>query len=269
MMTDYYSILGIPREASKEEIKKAYRKLAGQHHPDKGGDKNKFQEIQAAYDTLSDDQKRAQYNNPATQGFSFEFNGPGAAGFDLNSIFNMFGAQVHQQQGFGGGRRQQHTRMSLWITLQDVARGGRRTVTIGTAHSGAQAIEIEIPLGINDGDNVQYAGIGPGSTDLIINYRVHPNPKWQRNGLHLTMEQYVSIWDCVVGGDIEIQDILGNQISMTIPPYTQPGSLLRLKCRGLRTRKNQPGDLLIKIQARITTQIDPNLIEQIKQIQKK
>ena len=127
-MTDPYQTLNVSREASPEEIKKAYRKLAGQHHPDKkGGDKLKFQEIQKAYEVLSDDQKRAQYDNPAMQGFSFEFNGPGAAGFDLNSIFNMFGAQVHQQQGFGGGRRQQHTRMSLWITLQDVARGGRRT----------------------------------------------------------------------------------------------------------------------------------------------
>ena len=264
MMTDYYSILGVPRTASADEIKKAYRKLAGQHHPDKtGGDKAKFQEIQNAYETLGDAGKRAQYDTPAPQGFSFEFGGPG--GFDLNSIFNMFGQQVHQP---GARQGKQHTRMSLWVTLADVARGGSRPVSIGTQH-GTQTVEIEIPFGINDGDNVQYANIGPGNSDLIINFRIHPNPKWHRNNLNLTTEHSVSIWDCIVGGATEIQDILGNQISLTIPPLTQPGSLLRLKGRGLTARQGVPGDLLVKIQGRMPSYIEPELIEQIKQLQKK
>jgi curved DNA-binding protein len=261
-MTDHYSTLGIPHGATPEEIKRAYRKMASSHHPDKGGDKAKFQEIQAAYDTLSDPNARAQYDNPQPQGFHFEFNGPG--GFDFNNIFNMFGQQFHQHPG---RQQRQHTRMSLWVTLQDVAEGGVRTVTVGTGH-GTMAIEIEIPLGIDDGAHVQYGGIGPGGTDLIVNFRIHPNPKWHRQGLNLTTEHPVSVWDCLTGAESTVRDILGNTYTLNIPPLTQPNSLLRLKGCGLRSRDGQQGDLLIKIQARMPKSIDPDLIERIKQAQK-
>jgi curved DNA-binding protein len=130
-------------------------------------------------------------------------------------------------------------------------------------------IEIEIPLGINDGDNVQYSGIGPGGTDLIVNFRIHPNPRWQRNGLHLSTEHQVSIWDCIVGGETTVSDILGNQLTLTIPPGTNPGSTLRLKGRGLTAKNNHPGDLLVRIISRIPADIPAELIEQIKLVQKK
>ena len=267
MNQDHYSTLGVQRNATPEEIKKAYRKLASTHHPDKGGDKAKFQAIQQAYDALSDPQSRAQYDNPQPQGFHFEFGG-GPSGFDFESIFGMFGQNFRNGQPHPGSqRRQQHTRMSLWIKLEDVAQGGTRAVNVGTQH-GSMAIEIEIPLGINDGDNVQYAGIGPGGTDLIVNYRIHPNPKWHRNGLHLSTDHIVSVWDCLVGGETEIKDILGNQITLTVPPLTQPNSLLRLKGRGLASRDGQQGDLLIRIQARMPSSISPELTEQIKALQK-
>jgi DnaJ-class molecular chaperone len=262
-MSDHYQTLGVKRDASPDEIKKAYRKLASQHHPDKGGDKHKFQEIEQAYRTLSDPQQRAQHDNPMPQGFNFEFNGPG--GFDFNNIFSMFGAQFHpgQQQA-----RQTHTRMSLWVTLQDVAQGGRRPVNVGT-QQGSMPIEIEIPLGLNDGDNIQYPGIGPGGTDLIVNFRIHQHPKWQRNGLTLITDHQVSVWDCLVGGDTEIKDILNNQLSLTIPPLTQPGSLLRLKGRGLPSRQNAPGDLLVRIHAKLPNKLSDELANLIKEEQKK
>ena len=267
-MSDYYQTLGVQRNATPDEIKKAYRKLAGQHHPDKdGGDKHKFQEIQKAYEALSDPNKRAQYDNPMPQGFHFEFGGDGA-GFDFNNIFSMFGQQFRGGPQPGRGPRQQFTRMSLWVTLQDIASGGKRAVNVGTQH-GTSTIEIEIPLGINDGDNVQYAGIGPGGTDLIVNFRIHNNPKWQRNGLNLTTDHQVSIWDCLVGGETEIRDILNNPISITIPPCSQPGGLLRLKGRGLAPRQGTPGDLLVRLQAKMPSSIDPELAELIKQQQKK
>jgi DnaJ-class molecular chaperone len=261
-MSDHYQTLGVPRTATQEEIKKAYRKLASVHHPDKGGDTKKFQDIQTAYDVLGTEQKRAQYDNPTPQHMQFEFNGPG--GFDFNNIFSMFGAQFQQP----GQHRQTHTRMSLWITLQDVASGGNRTVSVGTNH-GTMNIEIEIPLGINDGDNVQYSGIGPDKSDLIINFRIHPHPKWQRNGLTLVTEHPVSIWDCLVGGETEIKDILGNQYNINIPPLAQPGSLLRLKDKGLRNRQGQKGDLLIKIQAQMPTSISYELSALIRDAKKK
>jgi len=267
-MSDHYQTLGVQRNATPDEIKKAYRKLAGLHHPDKGGDKLKFQEIQKAYEVLGDDSKRGQYDNPHQGGFHFEFNGGPGGGFDFNNIFSMFGQQFHGGPQPGRGPRQQFTRMSLWVTLQDVASGGKRAVNVGTQH-GTSTIEIEIPLGINDGDNVQYAGIGPGGTDLIVNFRIHNNPKWQRSGLNLTTDHQVSIWDCLVGGETEIKDILGNPISISIPPCSQPGGLLRLKGRGLSPRQGPPGDLLVRIQAKMPSSIDTELAELIKQQQKK
>lgn len=248
-MKSYYDILGVDRQASPDTIKRAYRKLASLYHPDKeGGSKTKFQELQAAYDTLSDPNKRQQYDSPyGQQGFSGF--GRQANEFDLDAIFNMFGARFH-----GGPHMQRRAQMQLWITLEDVARGGPRTISVGS-HHGTQAVEIEIPVGINDGDSVQYPGIGPGGIDLIITFRIHPNPKWQRQGQNLIADQAISIWDLILGRELEIKDILGNNLALTITPNTQPGSVLRLRGRGLGS-----GDLLIRIQAKIPDVIDPELL---------
>ena len=175
----HYATLGVNENADATEIKRAYRKLASQHHPDRGGDTKRFQEIQGAYDTLSDAQKRQAYDNPQPQFSGF---GPAGPGFDFNTIFDMFGTRFQHTT-----QRPQHSRMTLWITLQDVAAGGPRTVTVGTQH-GTHAVEIEIPLGINDGDTVQYSGIGPGGMDLIIQFRIHPDPRFQRQALNLYID---------------------------------------------------------------------------------
>lgn len=267
---DHYSTLGVNKDASPDDIKKAYRRLASQHHPDKGGDKATFQRVQQAYDTLSDPGRRQQYDQPQPQGFSFEFGPGGSQGFDFSSIFDMFGARFNQGHPFHQQQqqRQQQTRMSLWVRLEDVAQGGRRPVTIGTQH-GTMTVEIDIPYGINDGDHVQYAKIGPNGTDLIINFRIHPNPKWHRNGLNLTVDHAVSVWDCLVGGETVVTDILGNQLTLSIPPLTNPSSLLRLKGRGLPGRQGPPGDLLVRIHARMPSYIDPALADQIRAIPRK
>ena len=266
---DHYSTLGVNKDASPDDIKRAYRKLASQHHPDKGGNKEAFQKVQQAYETLSNPQARQQYDQPQPQGFHFDFGGGGPQGFDFNNIFSMFGAQFGQGHPFQQQQQRQHqTRMSLWVKLEDVAQGGKRPVTIGTQH-GTMTVEIDIPYGINDGDHVQYAKIGPNGTDLIVNFRIHPNPKWQRNGLNLTVDHQVSVWDCLVGGETTLTDILGNQLTLTIPPLTNPNSLLRLKGRGLPNRQGQPGDLLVRINTRMPAFIDPQLADQIRQLQKK
>lgn len=256
-MKNHYETLGVDRNASAEEIKRAYRKLASQHHPDKGGDKTKFQEVQAAYDTLSDDYKRAEYDNPRPQfgGFGFRPDAP----FDFETIFNVFGTRFQQP----GQQRRQQARMSLWITLRDVALGGKKNISVGT-QAGTHAVEIEIPLGINDGDSVQYPNIGPGNMDIIITFRVHNDPKWTRYELNLYTEHAIDIWSLIVGGTTEVTNLLGKSLTLTIAPKTQPGTILRLKGQGLPNRRGQTGDLLVKVQGEIPDDISPELLEMIK-----
>ena len=255
-MQNPYQTLGVTHNATPDDIKRAYRKLASQHHPDKGGDKTKFQEIQSAYDTLSNPQKRSMHDSPQNP-----FGNMHGQGFDFDSIFNVFGArfqQPHQQQ------RTQQARMTLWITLQDVAEGERKTISVGT-HQGTMTVEIEIPLGINDGDTVQYPKTGPMGMDLLITFRIHPNPCWERQGVHLTTEQGVNVWDLILGSELPVRDILGNMLSVTIPPKTQSGTVFRLKDRGLRQRSGQSGDLFVKVQAVIPDDIPESIIDAIAQ----
>jgi DnaJ-class molecular chaperone len=153
--------------------------------------------------------------------------------------------------------------MSLWITLRDAVEGGRRTISVGT-HSGTHAVEIEIPLGINDGDNVQYSNVGPGGMDLVVSYRIHPDPKWQRQHLSLITEHVVPIWSLIVGGETIVKDILGNSLALTITPNTQPGTMVRLRNRGIKDRNGSIGDLLIKLQAKIPDQINSELLNLIR-----
>lgn len=264
-MTDYYATLGVARTASADEIKRAFRKLASQHHPDKGGDTQKFQAIQEAYATLGDEQKRAEYDNPRPQ-FSGFHGQPG--GVNINEIFGQMFGGAFQHTHFGQGFAQQHprrshVRMTLWITLLDVATGGKRTVSMGT-QSGVSAVEIDIPLGINDGDNVQYEGIGPGGADLVVQFRISPDRTWHRDGLDLTMEARVSIWDLILGGNLSVTTLSGKELAITIPERCQPGTSLRLRGQGLPSRSGQTGDLFVRVQASIPKTIAPEILGAIR-----
>ena len=261
-MTDYYAALGVPKTATADDIKRAFRKLASQHHPDKGGDTQKFQAIQQAYATLGDEQKRAEYDNPRPQFSGFQGH-PG--GLNINDIFGQmfgqgFGQQQHQHP------RRSHVRMTLWISLLDVATGGKRTVSLGT-QAGVSAVEIEIPLGINDGDNVQYEGIGPGGSDLVVQFKITPDRVWQRDGLNLLQEVRIDIWDLILGGELTIDTLTGKTLSTQVPARTQPGTVLRLKAQGLRDRAGQTGDIMIRVQAQIPENIAPEIIDAIQKHQ--
>lgn len=253
---DHYKTLDVARTATPDEIKKAYRKLASQHHPDKGGNTVKFQELQTAYDTLSDPAKRAEYNNPRPQ-----FSGFPGGGFNMHDIFGqMFGQQAGQMP------RRNHVRMTVWITLLDVAQGGSRTVNVGTS-AGSNTVQIEIPKGINDGDNVQYGGVGPNGVDLIVQFRVRPDAHWRREDLNLYCEHRVPIWDLILGAETEVVNVLGHQLVVRVPSGTQPGTTMRLKGHGLQDRHGQTGDLMLRIQGEIPKTIAPEIVAAIQQYQ--
>ena len=121
--------------------------------------------------------------------------------------------------------------------------------------------------GIKDGTTVQYPQTGPMGMDLLITFRIHPSPRWQRQGPNLTTEHTVSVWDLILGVEIPVRDILGNTLTLTIPPKTQPGTVFRLRERGLRQRAGTPGDLLVRVQARIPDVIPDAIIDVIAQNQ--
>ena len=148
--------------------------------------------------------------------------------------------------------------MSLWIRLSDVALGGKRTVALGN-----HTVEIDIPLGINDGDNVQYGGIAPGGQDLVIQFRIHPDPHWERDGLNLVTEVGVSVWDLILGGEFTVTDVAGNQLIATVPAGTQPRTMMRLRGKGLRDRRGHTGDIMVRVNAVIPGSIKPELLDAI------
>lgn len=231
-----------------------------QHHPDRGGDQNVFQEIQAAYEVLGDPQRRAQYDQPQPQThFNMNFGGG-----DINDIFNMF-----RQQGFGDPffnqtQRRGHARITLWISLHDVATGGKRTVSLGNAN-GVSAVEIDIPQGINDGDHVQYPKLGPGGVDLVVTYRIQPNTTWQRQGLDLVTTHRVVIWDLILGSIRTVKDVYDVDLTVRVPAGTQPGTRLRLRGRGLRDKHGNQGDLYVQLETYLPENIPDAIVAAIRE----
>ena len=262
-MEDLYRVLGVDKTATSDQIKKSYRKLASKNHPDKGGDTKKFQEIQTAYDILSNTEKRAEYDNPRNSRNPIppEFhNGQ----FDFNAIFDKFGTtfqqnQMHQQMH----QQMQSARVSLLIKLEDVVIGGKRAITVRTP-SGAQAIEIEIPKGIGDGMSIQYPKVAPGGIDLIITFKIQPHPLWERQNNNLITDSIVSIWDLILGAELDIRDLQNHIITLKIPPRTQPGTMMRLKGLGLPQQKGVIGDILVRLNARLPENMSDELLEHIR-----
>lgn len=260
---DHYSTLGVNRDASQDEIKRAFRKLASQHHPDKGGDTQRFQEIQGAYDVLGDPEKRRAYDNPSPfgsgpGGFGFNFGGGPGPQFNQDFFNTMFG------QGWAQPQRRSHVRMSVWVTLEEVARSTHKMLAINTPQ-GTNTVEVVIPQGIQDGDAVQYSGVAPGGHDLVVQFRINPHPRFQRHGADLHMTQMISIWDLITGSSIEIEGLTGNRFVMRIPTGTQPGVQMRVREQGMPNGHGAVGDLYVKLQAQIPRNIAPEILAAIQQ----
>jgi curved DNA-binding protein len=250
---DYYKTLGVDRNASPEEIKKAYRKLAAKNHPDRGGSTEEFQKIEEAYRNLSDPNLKSQHDNPNP------FNGGGGfpGGFHFNFGSNPFDdlfAQFTRQQ------RQRVYTVSLWITLEQVAKGSEETVQF-TTPLGLKSFKITVPVGVSDGAQVRYQNLMPDG-ELQIEFRIHRHYIFERQGLDLRMRVEMSIFDLILGTTITVPTIYGDRLEVTVPPRTKPSASLRVQGKGLQSN-GQVGNQFILIDAVIPDTISSELISQI------
>jgi DnaJ-class molecular chaperone len=260
---DHYQTLGVNKNATPEEIKRAYRKLASSNHPDKGGDTAVFQKIQNAYDVLSDPQKREQYDSPGVQGFS-GFNGPGGFhfnvnGMDMGDIFSQFFG------GQGPGRQRQQKpifRTVVAITIQQSYFGSQQILNLHT-QQGPVSATINIPKGVDNGNQIRYDNLIDGAS-LIVEFRVHTDFKYERQGQDLYSPQKISVLDLIVGTKIEFVSISGKTFEVIVPPNTQPFMQLKIAGQGMPIpNTDQYGDQILLLKPFIPDKIDNRIIDSI------
>ncbi len=281
---DYYKVLGVDKNASEADIKKAYRKLAQKYHPDKNQGNNaaqeKFKEINEAYEVLGDPDKRQKYNQLGSQyqqwqryggqgGFDWgRYAKPGAGGGtrveygDLDDLFGGSGDFSDFFQSIFGGeprtrprtqarpRRGSDFEQPLTITLEEAYRGTKRMI-----QKDGRKIEASIPPGVITGSRVRLRGEGQSSMgggaagDLYLVIEVEPHPIFERNGSDLYVDVAVDLYTALLGGEARVPTPKGKEVILTIPPETANGKQFRLSGQGMPKLDNpkQTGDLYARV----------------------
>ena len=277
---DYYSTLGLQRNASEDDIKKAYRKMAMKHHPDRGGDETTFKQISEAYEILSDPQKkqmvdmgvdpRAQQMGGRHQQSPFEFHFNSG---NFEDVFSNFG--FGGPFGFGGRQPQRNKTININVdlSLEDVLKGKELDAELAVPNGKKKIININIPAGIESGQQIRYQGMGdtaiPGVPpgDLIVNVRVAPHPIFRREGDSLIVEKNISAWDAMLGCNLDLQTLDGKNLNITVPSGTQPETVLSCRNEGLPNMRNrQRGNLLIKIKVVVPRNLTATQIASIENL---
>jgi molecular chaperone DnaJ len=294
MSKDYYQTLGVSKNATKEEIKKAFRKLAHQYHPDKNdGDDKKFKEINEAYGILSDDSKRAQYDQfgqAGAGGFNNSgFNGGGFGGFDFSQFnrgqagFENINIDLDDILGtFFGGRRGGWSRtkkgpdiiIDQEIDFKESVFGTTRKINFERKFDKSkEEFTIRIPAGIDNGESLKMKGKGEGIQDgipgdLYIRIKVKAHKNIIKEGYNLYQEKEIKLSDSILGNTILIDSVEDEQVKVKIPVATNNGEVLRLKNYGVKIDEKRRGDMLIKIKINIPTKLSKKAKEAIEVLQK-
>ena len=275
-MTDYYNILGINKSASSDEIKQAYRKLASQHHPDRGGDTAKFQEIQGAYATLSDPEKRAQYDNPPPSGFNFGNHGSPQ---DMQDIFSQFGMNFGDFFAGGGPRHAQRARnrtlgIQTQISLEDAFFGKEMVANIKLPSGKDQTLEIKIPAGVRDGTTLRLAGMGDDSIsgipqgDIHLTISIMPHSVFRRNGDDLIMALSITCFDAILGKTVQFNTIENKTVELNVPAGIQPGQLISVQGHGMPNMGNtvMRGRLMVEVAISIPSTLTDKQKDELRKI---
>lgn len=276
MAKDFYKILGVEKNASQDDIKKAFRKLAHQYHPDKNkGDDSKFKEVNEAYTVLSDEKKRQQYDTygNADAGFGGFNQGQGFGGFDF-SQFTQNGQQFEFDLGdvfndfFGGARRPRKGRnitIDIQLTFKEAAFGTEREIS-----NGKEKISIKIPSGINNGEGLRVAGKGEtgeaGPGDLIVRVWVEEHKTLRREGYNVITQVKVKLSLALLGGEITVESLDGS-IEVKVPQGVIHGEMLRIKGKGIQHENGKRGDMYVAIIIDIPKKLSKSaqkLVEELK-----
>lgn len=291
---DFYKVLGVSKEVTDSDLKKAYRKLARKYHPDSNpGDaaaEAKFKELSEAYSVLSDKEQREEYDQIRAMGSGARFQAPGpgsgGGGFedvfsrfgqsrggatqaDFDDIFAMFGqgaggfgsGRFGQAsggfQGFGGPQRGADVTARTTIDFVTAAKG--ETITL--QGEDGKPFKVKIPAGIADGQKIRLRGKGRPSPDggeagdIVVSVTVRPHPVFTRDGLNLRVTVPVTFTEATLGATIEVPTLEGDAVRLRVAPGTPSGRVLRVKGRGVHSTKGT-GDLLAEVHVAVPTHLD-------------
>ncbi|MCD2168151.1 MULTISPECIES: DnaJ C-terminal domain-containing protein [Microbacterium] len=289
---DFYKVLGVDKSVSAADLKKTYRKLARQYHPDSNpGDAKaeaKFKEISEAYSVLNDPEQREEYDQIRAMGSGARFSAPGAgAGGGFDDVFSRFGQgrqapsggfddffTMFDQQGggFGSGRFGQTTGgfrgfggpqkgsdVTARTTIDFVTAAKGETITL--AGEDNVPFKVKIPAGVSDGQKIRLRGRGRKSPDggesgdIVVTVAVRPHPVFTRDGLNLRITVPVTFTEAALGATIEVPTLGGDPVRLRVAPGTPSGRVLRVKGRGISTTKGT-GDLLAEVQVAVPAHLD-------------
>ena len=265
-MANAYETLGVPKGASEDEIKKAYRKLAAKHHPDKGGDTAKFQEIQSAYETLSDPQKRAQHDNPSPfsnfdngNGTHFEFHFGGGGPQDIFEQFfrqggHPFGGHNPFNQRHAQPRRNKDLRVQLTVNLSETLSEQRKTISVQTTKRDRYNVDVTIPRGVSPGTTIKYSNMGDNMFDtltrgdLYVIINVNNDSGCEMHGINLVKRIQVNAIDAMLGAEAIVRGLDGREFAVKIPQGCQHDMKFGLQGQGLyQMNTNVRGDLVVVV----------------------
>ena len=289
----FYDVLGVERNASDEEIKKAFRKLAVKYHPDRGGDEAKFKEISEAYETLSNPEKRKQYDqmlmfggipgqgtggsygysgsagaSPWGDFFDSILRGEGVSGADWGSGFGGFGGFGGTAAGAGATNSRQRKGGDLTLTVdvsaEDAFLGVTKKVTYRIPSTGEQeTLVVAVPAGAVDGGKLRYKRRGEYGTnggergDLVVVTNVAEHPVFKRDGANVVIDLPISMYEAAVGCQVDVPTPGGSTVRLKVPAGTQSGRKFRFKNMGAPDVKHRgrTGELLVKIDVQVPTQL--------------